>query len=223
MHKHATLLKKNAPSRRPRLLLSLLLAGIALVLLSIAFMLLLLPQTAQTRAAIPVKSTHLQQVRVTATLVPTQVQRKSRDQKVQVKPTSPPVLSLPATPTPTPTQPTLIPSTPQQTQYGVFPLSSGGPIPVPEGVLHPTNIARVMLKATLVSVYAGSMTHDPRIGILCVLREDMTTGQMQIKMYQATQEKGPLTILTVRQNLLTIKDSTNARGTFDLSTNQFRW
>ena len=34
--------------------------------------------------------------------------------------------------------PTLIASTPQQTQFGVFALSSGGPLPVPESILHPT-------------------------------------------------------------------------------------
>jgi hypothetical protein len=57
--------------------------------------------------------------------------------------------------------PSLIPSTPQPTQLGVFSLSSGGPLPVPETVLHPTNIARVMLNTTLISVYAGSMTQNP--------------------------------------------------------------
>ena len=85
----------------------------------------------------------------------------SDKQAVTHKPTA--VATSLATPSATPT---LIPSTPQSTQLGVFPLSSGGPLPVPEAVLQPTNIARVKMGTTLISIYAGSMTHNPQIGTL---------------------------------------------------------
>ncbi len=118
--------------------------------------------------------------------------------------------------------PSLIPSTPQPTQLGVFSLSSGGPLPVPETVLHPTNIARVMLNTTLISVYAGSMTQNPQVGILCVLREDLTTGQSNLQVYQAPHPEGPLTILAVQNTTLKLTDP-KTQGSFDLSTNQFQW
>ena len=118
--------------------------------------------------------------------------------------------------------PSLIPSTPQPAQLGVFSLSSGGPLPVPETVLHPTNIARVMLNTTLISVYAGSMTQHPQVGILCVLREDLTTGQSSLQVYQAPHPEGPLTILAVQNTTLKLADP-KTQGSFDLSTNQFQW
>ena len=80
------------------------------------------------------------------------------------------------------TTPTLAPSTPQTVQTGVFPLSSGGPIPVSESILHPTNIARTTLNGSLVSIYAGSLAADPQQGVLCVLHENLTTGQFNIQV-----------------------------------------
>ena len=81
----------------------------------------------------------------------------------------------------------------------------------------------LMLNSTLVSIYAGSMTHNPQVGVLCVLREDITTGQLHVTMYQASQMRGALTILAINKSILTVTDSTKAIGTFDLSTNQFHW
>ncbi len=128
--------------------------------------------------------------------------------------------------TPVPTivaaTPTLVAATPQQTQYGVFPLSSGGPLPVPESILHPTNIARVMLGSTLVSVYAGSMTSNPQAGILCVLREDLTTGQLHLQVYQGPQTGGALTILSIQKSVLKVAN-TKMQGSFNLNTNTFQW
>ena len=118
--------------------------------------------------------------------------------------------------------PTLVAATPQQTQYGVFALSSGGPLPVPESILHPTNIARVMLGSTLVSVYAGSMSSNPQEGILCVLREDLTTGQMHLQVYQGSQTGGALTILSIQKSVLKVAN-TKMQGSFDLNTNTFQW
>ena len=118
--------------------------------------------------------------------------------------------------------PTLIASTPQQTQFGVFALSSGGPLPVPESILHPTNIARVMLGSTLVSIYAGSMSSNPQAGILCVLREDITTGQLHLQVYQGPQTGGALTILSVQKSVLKVTN-TKMQGFFDLNTNTFQW
>ena len=131
------------------------------------------------------------------------------------------VSTIHTTPT-APVTPTLIASTPQSTQYGVFPLSSGGPLPVPESVLRPTNIARVMLNSTLISVYAGAMANNAQAGILCVLREDVTTGEMHIQVYQGPQTGGALTILAVQKNVLSIKNM-STQGTFDLNTNTFHW
>ena len=118
--------------------------------------------------------------------------------------------------------PTLATSTPQHTQLGVFPLSTGGPLPVPESVLHPTNIARAMIGSTLISIYAGSMTSNPQIGILCVLRENLTTGELHLQVYQGPQTGGALTILSVQNNILKIAN-TKMQGTFDLTTNIFKW
>ena len=118
--------------------------------------------------------------------------------------------------------PMLIESTPQQTQFGVFALSSGGPLPVPESILHPTNIARVMLGSTLISIYAGSMSSNPQVGILCVLREDLATGQLHMQVYQGPQTGGALTILSVQKNVLKVAN-TKMQGSFDLNTNTFQW
>ena len=131
------------------------------------------------------------------------------------------------TPTQTPTStvsatPTLVPSTPQTVQTGVFPLSSGGPVPVSESILHPTNIARTTLNGSLVSIYAGSLAADPQQGVLCVLRENLTTGQFNIQVYQSPRREGALTILAIQGTTLTVTDS-KGRGTFDLASNQFHW
>lgn len=139
------------------------------------------------------------------------------------QPTITPVhTTVAAIPTPVVATPTLIASTPQQTQYGVFPLSSGGPLPVPESILHPTNIARVMLGSILVSIYAGSMTSNPQAGILCILREDLTTGQLHLQVYQGPQTGGALTILSIQKSVLKVAN-TKMQGSFDLTTNTFQW
>ena len=118
--------------------------------------------------------------------------------------------------------PTLVTSTLQHTQLGVFPLSAGGPLPVPESILHPTNIVRVILGSTLVSVYAGSMTRNPQAGILCVLRENLMTGEVHLQVYQGPQLGGALTVLSVQQNVFKIAN-TKMQGSFDLTTNTFQW
>ncbi len=118
--------------------------------------------------------------------------------------------------------PTLLSSTPQTTQLGVFSLTEGGPLPVPETILHPTNIARLMLNSTLVSVYAGSMAQNPQAGILCVLQENLTTGQLNLQVYQDPRADGPLTILAIQNTKLKLTDTTS-EGYFDLTTNQFQW
>ena len=225
MHKRTTNQKNAISTRRTRFRLPLLLtiAALVLVLLSIFVTLTFRSQTSRAQHAIATVSVNQQAQTPEATAVPTQVPQQSSNSAASVKPTSTPTRGVPVTPTSVPATPTLITSTPQQTQYGVFPLSTGGPIPVPETVLHPTNIARVMLNSTLISIYAGSMTHNPAIGILCVLREDITTGQMHVTMYQAPQMRGALTILAINKNILTVTDSTKAIGTFDLNTNQFHW
>jgi hypothetical protein len=104
----------------------------------------------------------------------------------------------------------------------VFPLTAGGPLPVPESVLHPTNIARLQINTTLISVYAGSMAQNPQAGILCVLRENLTTGQLTLQIYQSPRADGPLTILAIQQTKLKISDSKSV-GYFDLATNTFQW
>ncbi len=226
MSKRTTNQKNVSATRQTRFHLPLLLtiAAFILVLFSAFIALTFHLQTSQAQRAISTPNVNQQQVQTpVATAVPTQAPQQTSNSAVAVKPTSTPTRVVPVTPTSVAATPTLIASTPQQTQYGVFPLSTGGPIPVPETVLHPTNIARIMLNSTLVSVYAGSMTRNPSVGILCVLREDMTTGQIHVTMYQAPQMKGALTILAINKNILTITDSAKTIGTFDLNTNQFHW
>lgn len=110
----------------------------------------------------------------------------------------------------------------QSSQTGVFALSAGGPLPISEGILHPTNIARMLLNGLLTSVYAGSLTQNPQVGVLCVLQEDLASGQIEMHMYQSSPAKGPLTILAVQNTTLSIADP-QAQGTFNLSTGQFQW
>jgi len=107
-----------------------------------------------------------------------------------------------------------------QQMTGVLPLSAGGPIPVPANVLHPTNIARIDADNVLISIYAGSMVRTPTIGVLAILRENLTTGEQSLHLYQTAQPVGALTILTVHNGVLTLS-TPKANGTFDLGTSQF--
>ena len=117
--------------------------------------------------------------------------------------------------------PVLTPDVQQTTQVGVFSLSSGGPIPVPANVLHPINIARIVVNNELISIYAGSMTRAPRIGALAILQENLVTGQQGLHIYQTPQPIGALTILSLHNNILTFS-TPRVHGTFDLKTHQFR-
>jgi hypothetical protein len=105
---------------------------------------------------------------------------------------------------------------------GIFPLSAGGPIPVPANVLHPTNIARVLVKNVLTSIYAGSMTREPATGALAILQENLMTGQQSLHLYQTSQPVGSLTILAVQNDILTFSFA-KAKGTFNLATDQFHF
>jgi hypothetical protein len=105
---------------------------------------------------------------------------------------------------------------------GVFPLSAGGPIPVPANVLHPTNVARMVIHNVLTSIYAGSMTRMPAIGALAILREDLTTGEQSLHIYSTTQAVGAITILAVHDGIIMLS-TPKARGTFDPGTGQFRF
>jgi len=109
----------------------------------------------------------------------------------------------------------------QQTT-GVFPLSAGGPIPIPANVLQPTNIARVFVNNVLTSIYAGSLTRTPAVGVLAILQENLITGQQSLHLYQTSQPVGALTILTIHNDILTFA-TPKANGTFNLSTDQFQF
>ena len=109
----------------------------------------------------------------------------------------------------------------QQTT-GIFSLASGGPIPVPANVLHPSNIARVVLHNELMSIYAGVMTRTPTTGVIAILQENLTTGQQSLNMYQTPQPVGALTILAIHDEMLTFSASAG-HGTFNLNTHQFRF
>ncbi len=173
----------------------------------------------QTRSTTVTKVTQTPSTIVTPTASP----ESTNKQAGLLHPTATPTQTIvAATPTSVASTPTLVASTPQHTQYGVFPLSSGGPLPVPESVLRPTNIARVMLGSTLVSVYAGSMSSNPQEGILCVLREDITTGALHLQVYQGPSTGGALTILSVQKSVLKIANA-KMQGSFDLNTNTFQW
>lgn len=132
------------------------------------------------------------------------------------------IISVRSTPGTTNSTPLAISNVGQGTQSttGIFPLATGGPIPVPANVLHPTNIARVILANELISIYAGSMARTPAIGVLAVLQENLITGQQSLHLYQTAQPVGALTILNVQQHILTIA-SAKTKGTFDLNTDQF--
>ena len=66
------------------------------------------------------------------------------------------------------------------------------------------------------------MTQNHKEGILYILSENMTTGQLSLKMYQAPHPEGPLTILSIQQTTLKLTD-TKTQGYFNLVTNQFQW
>ncbi len=109
---------------------------------------------------------------------------------------------------------------PMQQTTGIFPLASGGPIPVPANVLHPSNIARVVLHDQLISIYAGAMARTPSIGAIAILQETLTTGQQSLNIYQTPQPVGTITILSIHNEVLTFS-TINGRGTFNLITHQF--
>ncbi len=109
----------------------------------------------------------------------------------------------------------------QQTT-GIFSLASGGPIPVPANVLHPSNIARVVLHNELMSIYAGAMTRTPTIGAIAILQEDTTTGQQSLTIYQTAQPVGPVTVLAIHNEMLTVSTSAG-HGTFNLLTHLFHF
>ena len=109
----------------------------------------------------------------------------------------------------------------QQTT-GIFTLASGGPIPVPANVFHPSNIARLVLHNELMSIYAGAMTRTPATGVIAILQENLTTGQQSLHIYQTTQPVGALTILAIHSEMLTVSTS-QGHGTFNLTTHQFHF
>jgi len=105
---------------------------------------------------------------------------------------------------------------------GVFPLSAVAASLKKTNVLQPTNIARVLVKNVLTSIYAGSMTRDPTTGVLAILQENLMTGQQSLHLYQTSQPVGSLTILAVRNDILTFSFA-KAKGTFNLATDQFHF
>lgn len=105
---------------------------------------------------------------------------------------------------------------------GIFSLASGGPIPVPANVFHPSNIARVVLHNELMSVYAGAMTRTPTTGAIAILQENLTTGQQSLNLYQTAQPAGALTILAIHDEILSFSTS-EGHGTFNLNTHQFHF
>ncbi len=145
------------------------------------------------------------------TLASSQQQKSTDGSTTQVTNTYAPLLT-----------PMNTPDAQQTTQVGVFSLSSGGPIPVPANVLHPNNIARVVVNNVLTSIYAGSMTRAPETGALAILQENLVTGQESLHIYQTPQPIGALTILALHNNILTFS-APKAHGTFDLKTDQFQF
>ncbi len=219
MNKHTLQKRQPTPSRRVQFRPTWLIAALLLFVLCGVFLTFARRSETSTNTPAQTHTTPLtQELQQSSAITPIATQGKLNKQTLPLQPVHTPVATVPTVSA----TPTLIASTPQQTQFGVFPLSSGGPLPVPESVLKPTNIARVMLTSTLVSVYAGSMTRNPQAGILCVLRENLTTGDMHIQMYQGPQTGGALTILAVQKNVLIIRNA-KMQGVFDLSTNTFHW
>lgn len=113
-------------------------------------------------------------------------------------------------------------ATASDVRTGVFALSNGGPIPVPANVLKPVNIARTVLNNEIYSIYAGSLTRQPEIGVLVVLQENVQSGQETLHTYQSPQHHGALTILSLQQNIVTFSAASDGQGRFDLLTDQFQ-
>jgi len=192
-------------------------AGLLFILCAV---LLAFSLTTQAKTSAPVNKNASKQTSIATptentSQIATPVAKPTLSNNSQATPTASPSSMVSATPT-------LASSTPQTVQTGVFPLSSGGPLPISESILHPTNIARTQLNGSLISIYAGSLAADPQQGVLCVLRENLTTGQFNIQVYQSPRRNGPLTILAIQNSTLKIADS-KGQGTFDLNTNQFQW
>ena len=220
MHRYSRRRRRSSARRFPRYAIALF--TFAALLFIGCSILLMYSMTTQAKTSASSDSGTFQSTPMTTptigtTAMSTPVTTPTMPSRLQATPTSIPSPSSAVSATPT-----LVPSTPQTVQTGVFPLSSGGPIPVSESILHPTNIARTTLNGSLVSIYAGSLAADPQQGVLCVLHENLTTGQFNIQVYQSPRRAGALTILAIQGTTLTLTDS-QGQGTFDLATNQFRW
>jgi hypothetical protein len=109
-----------------------------------------------------------------------------------------------------------------QPTTGVFSLSAGGPIPIPANVLRPTNIARIVRKNEITTIYAGSLVQTPTTGVLAVLQENLTTGQQSLHLYRTTKPAHALTILSIHQNIVAFSSPT-AKGMFNLDSHQFQF
>ena len=220
MHRYSRRRRRSSARRFPRYAIALF--TFAALLFIGCSILLMYSMTTQAKTSASSDSGTFQSTPMTTptigtTAMSTPVTTPTMPSRLQATPTSIPSPSSAVSATPT-----LVPSTPQTVQTGVFPLSSGGPIPVSESILHPTNIARTTLNGSLVSIYAGSLAADPQQGVLCVLHENLTTGQFNIQVYQSPRRAGKLTILAIQGTTLTLTDS-QGQGIFDLATNQFRW
>src|SRR2546423_14665092 len=110
------------------------------------------------------------------TLASSQQQNSKDGSKMQAASTSTPPLT-----------PVNTPDAQQTTRVGVFSLSTGGPIPVPANVLHPNNIARIVVNNVLTSIYAGSMTRRPEPGEPAILQVNLVTGPEMRHIYQTAQ------------------------------------
>lgn len=109
---------------------------------------------------------------------------------------------------------------PPTVQAGVFSLA-GQPLPIPANVLRPTNMARAQDGSVVTAVYAGSLTRQPQMGALFVLRDDFATGQQTRHLYTTPRPVGALTILAVNGSVLTLTFP-GGGGTFDLRTGVFQ-
>ncbi len=107
---------------------------------------------------------------------------------------------------------------------GIFALGAagGGPPPISEEVMRPTNMARLRHDNLIISVYAGSMTRSPQTGALLVLQEDMVTGQETTHLYQTPRPVGALTITAIQGMVLSLSSAAGP-GTFDLTTARFQF
>ena len=60
------------------------------------------------------------------------------------------------------------------------------------------------------------------IGAIAILQENTTTGQQSLTIYQTAQPVGPITVLAIHNEMLTISTSAG-HGTFNLVTHQFHF